>query len=161
MKKVLIITLTFLIALVLTIMPMPDWFKYLRPEWMLMVMLYWSMALPEKMGIFIAFCCGLILDVGLSNYLGQRSIAFIICIFIMGKLYQSVRVLPEIQQIITMFFFFMLYKLILLWMYGMTNQAPDNIYYFFLSAVTSAILWPWLFILLREVRRKFVHTSAV
>ena len=160
MKKYSVILLTFILALVLTIMPMPEWFKYLRPDWLLMVMLYWTMALPERIGIFIAFCCGIVLDVTISSYLGQHALAFIVCVFFMGKLYQGIRILPELQQSITLLFFFLAYKVMLLWQYGMTQQAPNSILYFFLSAFTSAILWPWLFILLREVRRKFIHIAV-
>lgn len=160
MKKYGVILFTFILALVLTIMPMPDWFQYLRPDWLLMVMLYWVMALPERFGIFIAFCCGLVLDVTLSSYLGQHALAFIVCVFFMSKLYQGIRVLPEFQQSVTLLFFFVAYKVMLLWQYGITKQAPNSIFYFFLSALTSAILWPWLFILLREVRRKFIHIAV-
>lgn len=156
MKKISIIVTSFFLALCLTIVPLPDWFSYLRPDWVLMVLLYWTMALPERIGLFSGFVIGLIIDVTVGSFLGQHALAFIVCVFIMNKLYQEIRMVPELQQSVALFFFFVIYKFILLWLYGITGQAPDNIPTFFLSAISSAILWPWLFILLREVRRKFV-----
>jgi len=77
-------------------MPMPEWFRYFRPEWLLMVTLYWCMAYPSNFGVFSALFTGLVLDVTLGSVLGLHAFAFSICIFIMSKFYQSIRILHEL-----------------------------------------------------------------
>ena len=60
---IIIIGLTILIALILMLIPLPEWAHSLRPEWLVLVLIYWTMALPHRVGIGTAFCCGLLLDV--------------------------------------------------------------------------------------------------
>jgi len=43
----LVIYLSLLVALVLMILPLPDWAQIYRPNWMALVLIYWSMALPK------------------------------------------------------------------------------------------------------------------
>ena len=45
-----VIVLTFVIALLLTVIPLPDWARYLRPDWVGLVLIYWCMALPDRVG---------------------------------------------------------------------------------------------------------------
>ena len=58
-----VIILTFVISFVLTIMPMPQIAIHLRPEWSALVLLYWCMALPQRIGVGTGWIVGLLLDV--------------------------------------------------------------------------------------------------
>ena len=49
-----VILVTFIVALGLTIMPLPDALELVRPEWIIMVLVYWVMALPNRVGVGIA-----------------------------------------------------------------------------------------------------------
>ena len=57
-----VIFLTFFIAYLLAIVPFPQWGMNYRPEWVPMVLIYWAMALPYRIGIGFAWFAGLILD---------------------------------------------------------------------------------------------------
>jgi rod shape-determining protein MreD len=46
-----IIALSLVIALMLTALPLPEWAVNWRPAWVAMVLIYWCMALPERVGI--------------------------------------------------------------------------------------------------------------
>ena len=41
-----VILLSFFLALMLTIMPLWDWAEEIRPQWVVLVLIYWTMALP-------------------------------------------------------------------------------------------------------------------
>lgn len=56
----LMIALTFVIAFVLEIMPWPAEFRGYRPAWVVLVLLYWVMAIPNRVNIGIAFLVGLV-----------------------------------------------------------------------------------------------------
>ena len=60
--------LTLLLGLILQVFPLPDWAAQIRPQWPLLFLIYWSMLLPERIGIFPALIVGLFVG-GLLPYL--------------------------------------------------------------------------------------------
>jgi rod shape-determining protein MreD len=69
-------------------------------------------------------------------------------------MHQRVRVFPLWQQAITVGLLLALYMLPVLWVRGITGQSPGT-WLFWAPLVSSVILWPWLFVLLRDVRRRW------
>lgn len=61
--RFLVIYLSLVVAMVLMILPLPDWVQIYRPNWVALVLIYWSMALPKRVGLWFAFFSGIILDV--------------------------------------------------------------------------------------------------
>ena len=57
------ITATFVVAMILMLMPLPDWARAYRPEWIVLALIYWSIAVPKKVGVGIAWMLGLCVDV--------------------------------------------------------------------------------------------------
>ena len=53
-----IILFTLLIALMASIMPMPLIADAFRPDWVLIVLMYWCMALPGRVNIITAWVMG-------------------------------------------------------------------------------------------------------
>ncbi len=147
------ILVTFLIALGLDILPLPGWVIWLRPSWTLLVLLYWAMALPNVVGIFYALMIGLLLDLLNGTVLGEHAVALIVVTYIMIKFHQLIRVYPLMQQTIIIFLLFITYQIIIFAIQGFVGQLPHTILYW-LSGVISTLLWPWVFVLLRDWRRK-------
>ncbi|MGD8265176.1 MAG: rod shape-determining protein MreD, partial [Chromatiales bacterium] len=81
-RGTLIIYLTILLAMILQVFPLPDWAIRLRPQWPLLVLIYWSMLFPDRVGIFTAMIVGLFVDVMLDALLGQHVLAYAIAIYI-------------------------------------------------------------------------------
>jgi len=151
------IVITLLLALMLNMLPLPDWANHLRPDWVSLVLIYWAMALPLLVGVIIAFIFGLLLDVSQSTLLGQHALALVIIIYLVQRLYLRIRVYTLIQQAIFVGILLTIKQLMVLWVSGMINTAPADTSVYFLPALTGAIVWPWLFILLRDIRRRFCH----
>ena len=150
----LLILASLMVAMMLTIMPLPDVLQYLRPEWTALVLMYWSMALPERIGMGVAFIIGLLLDVLSGSLLGQHALSMTIVIFLITNLYQRIRIFPLWQQAIIIWMLLNLYQLLLLWFDGITGQ-PSKGLQFWLPPISGMILWPWVFILLRHLRRYY------
>ena len=70
-----VILLTFVIALLLTVIPLPDWARYLRPDWVGLVLIYWCMALPERVGVTTGWFMGLLVDLLTGTVLGQHALS--------------------------------------------------------------------------------------
>lgn len=154
MHNWLVIILTFIVALVLTLLPMPNWTIWLRPAWVLMVLIYWTMTIPYQVGVGTAWTTGLILDLLSGTLLGEHALAFTIVIYFVVRMHSRLRMYPMLQQGMSILMFVLLYQFILYCTQGFIGQLPrSNLYW--LSPVTSMLLWPWLFVLLRDCGRWF------
>lgn len=151
--KRLVIAGTFFVAIVLAIVPVPVWAEAIRPDWVALVLLFWCLSTPDRIGVGVGWLVGLILDVLYGSLLGQHAAALALIAFLMLKVHLQVRMFPRWQQAVTVFILIALSHLLILWVRGATNQAPSTLAYWLPSA-TSALVWPFLFPLLRDLRRR-------
>ena len=148
-----IIAMSFIIAIMLTALPLPDWAVNWRPDWVAIVLIYWCMAVPDRIGIFIAWFLGLLLDVQQGNALGQNALSMTLIAFLTINSYQRMRAYPLLQQAVLVCFYLLLYKLVMLLILVYLGLNKSD-WTYWMPAITSMLLWPWLFIILRDVRRK-------
>ena len=90
--------LTFLVAFVLLVVPLPDWLQWARPEWVTLTLIYWCIALPQRVGITIGLLAGLGVDVLEGSLFGQHGLALVVVAFLALILYQRLRVYSLLQQ---------------------------------------------------------------
>jgi rod shape-determining protein MreD len=146
--------LTIILGLMLQVFPLPHWADQLRPQWPLLILIYWSMALPHRCGIFTALIVGLFVDVMLDDLLGHHALAYSLAIYVVMTTYKRLRLTPMWQQAVAVFLLLMIERIVSAIVLGATRgQATDAL--FWLSPLIGMLLWPWLFILLRDLRRKF------
>lgn len=154
MHSWVVIATTLLIALILALLPMPDWAIWCRPAWVLMVLIYWGMALPMRVSVGVAWIMGLILDLVSGTLLGEHAMAFTIVIYFVTRMHMRLQMYPMLQQGISVFVFVLLYQFIIYCIQGFVDALPSSQLYW-LSSVTSMLLWPWLYVLMRDCRRWF------
>lgn len=152
------IVLTLVIALTLSVIALPTTLAALRPEWVAMTVIYWSMALPRRVGLGVAWITGLLLDVLTGSLLGQHALGLTVVAYLSIRAHQRVRVYPLWQQAIAIGVMLMVYRILLLWVYGITGHAPDQRVYW-LPVLTSMLLWPLIYLLLRHIRRRLQLTG--
>jgi len=146
------ILVSIVIGLILQIIPMPPPIDLYRPDWLLLILVYWSMALPNRVSVGMAGIAGLILDVLYGTALGVHSFALAIPIYLVSANYQRLRNYSMIQQAFMIFVLCLLYHLTVYWLqYWLTGIEFSWI--FLRPAFTSIFFWPWLFWLLRKFRR--------
>ena len=146
--------ITVIAAFMLAIMPLPDWAVLYRPDWVTLVLIYWVMAFPYKIGVGTAWLAGLLLDVSYGTLMGQHAIGMVLVIYVIHLQHQRLRVASLIQQAIVIFFLLLVKQLLTLWVDGMLGRAPDN-WLYFMPTITSTLLWPWMYLILRDLQRKF------
>lgn len=149
-----VIIISFIVAVMLTALPLPDWAVNWRPAWVPLVLIYWCMAVPNRVGISVGWFMGLILDVQQSTILGQNALGLILIAFLTIKSYQRMRVAPLAQQAVLICFYLLFYELIMLLITGYLGMGSSD-WTYWMPAISSMFLWPWLFIILRDLRRKF------
>ena len=144
-------------AFMLAIMPLPDWAVEFRPDWVTLVLIYWAMAVPSKIGVTVAWFAGLLLDVSYGTLMGQQAIGLVLVIYVIHLQHLRLRVASLLQQAIVVFFLLLIKQLLTLWVDGMLGRATDS-WLYFMPTITSTLLWPWIYLILRDLRRKFsVH----
>ena len=149
-----IIFLTFLGAYVLALLPMPQWLQLARPEWVALVLIYWCLALPQRVGIVTGLLLGVGLDVLEGAVLGQNGLALVIVSLMSLMLYQRLRVYSLWQQSTEVFVLIGVNQLICQWVQSLEGIGASDLT-FLLPAVASALLWPVVLHLLRELRRSY------
>jgi rod shape-determining protein MreD len=154
MQTSLAIILSILAALLLSVMPMPDPVSLGRPMWLAMVLAYWVMALPHRVGLLTAWLAGLVSDVLFGQLFGQNALVMTLVVWMVLLLYQRIRRFPLWQQSLVMLPVFGIAQMVLLWLNSLSGNRPPTLL-FLLPAVVSAVLWPWVFSLLRGVKRRF------
>jgi rod shape-determining protein MreD len=150
----IIVILTLLIALMASIMPLPLSVDAFRPDWVLIVLLYWTMALPSHVNIITAWIMGFLLDVLLGSVLGVHAAAMAVAIYIVAESFQKIRNFSVWQQALITGVLAALYHLVVFWLQRLLIDVTFLTSYLY-PVITSIILWPWMFLLLRKVRRHF------
>lgn len=150
----IIIIFTLLLALMASIMPLPLSVDAFRPDWVLIVLIYWTMALPSRVNIITAWVMGFLLDVLLGSVLGVHAAAMAIAIFIVAENFQKIRNFSVWQQALITGVVAALYHLVAFWLQRFLLDITFVTSYLY-PVITSIALWPWIFLLMRKVRRHF------
>lgn len=149
-----VIVLSFVTAFLLTILPLPDWAGPFRPEWAALVLIYWCMALPQRVGVGVGWLAGLFLDVLKGALLGQYALSLALIAYVVLKLHRRIRVFPLWQQAFSILTLLALGQLLVAWSDGIAGRPPKD-WLYWAPSVTGMLLWPWVFVVLRDVRRRF------
>lgn len=147
------ISISILISLVLQIMPLPIQVDIYRPDWVLIVLAYWSMALPNRVNVGIAFFTGVALDILLGTTLGIHSFALSLSVYVLAANYQRLRNYSVWQQAIVIGLLSALYHLVVFWLEHLLTDIYFQFAYLW-PVLTSMVLWPWVFWVLRKARRQ-------
>lgn len=149
-----VIMLTLTVAFLLDSLPLPLWLARLNPDWLALVLIYWCLVLPQRVGIGTGWVLGLLVDAARSSLLGQHALVYAILAFLALKSHRQVRVYPLWQQALSVTLFLLVGRLLLFWINGMLGYPPTDGW--FLAPLLSALLvWPPLYILLRDLSYQF------
>lgn len=149
-----VILLSFVVALILSALPLPEALQGWRPEWVVLVMFYWIVALPDRVGIGTAWVLGILLDVLEGSLLGLNALALTVVAYFTLLFYQRVRMFSWLQQSLFVFAIVALNQILSHWIKGILGVSAQTLM-FLIPAFISALLWPWIFVLMRGVRRGF------
>ena len=150
----LVVWRTLFVGLLSQIMPLPSIVEAWRPDWLLMILIYWSIALPHRYNILTAWLMGLALDILLGATLGVRSLAMSLVIYMAILHCQRLRNFPKWQQALVVMVLIVIYHLIIYWVEFVMDGAKFHTD-LFLPALSGLVFWPWIFWILRRIRRHY------
>ena len=90
--------LSFIVALLLGLLPLPDLLQPLRPYWLALVVAYWVLESPDKAGLGLAFIAGLLADLAFGSLLGEQALRLVVMAFIIQRFRARMRFFPVSQQ---------------------------------------------------------------
>ena len=152
-RNLWVIWVSFALALLLSVAPMPAFMETGRPLWLALFMTAWTLALPHRVGMTTAWILGLAADVLYGTLLGQNALILTFLTFLVLSLHQRLRMVPMWQQSLVLLVVFGLAQLVQLWLNALTGNRPPTLL-FILPALVSALLWPWVYGALRLIRQR-------
>ena len=132
---------TVLVALVLTLVPLPAWLAIIRPDFLVLVVFYWSVQTPRSAGIGLGWVCGLLLDAFQGPVLGEHALAVALVAYLGVREHQRIRTKPLLQQALVLLAVLALYEFVL-WAIDGWSGHPLTTPLRWVPALTGALLWP-------------------
>jgi rod shape-determining protein MreD len=128
-------------ALVLTLLPLPSWLEIIRPGFLALTVLYWSITAPRAGGITLGWFCGLMLDAFEGPVLGEHALALALLAYLGVREHQRIRSKPIFQQSLIVFAALVIYEFVLFAIDGWTGHALTTPLRW-VPTLTGALVWP-------------------
>jgi rod shape-determining protein MreD len=153
-KGSMAIIISFAVAMLMNAMPWLDSLSLVKPDWVALVLIYWVMAIPNRIGVFSGFLLGLFVDVLDGNLFGINALSLAVVAYLIQIIFHRLRLFPRWKQAINVAVVIGIHKMIVLSLSSLISPVSIDFYYW-LPLIGSALFWPWVFIILRDVRRNF------
>ena len=147
-----IILITIILGLFVSLITLP--LGYYAPEWILLIIIYWAIAVPSNSKLFLAFLSGILVDIVYGQVLGISSLFFVLLLYIILRLYNSLRYMTIAQQAVVLFIFIFLKQHLLVWAYYIIDRNIDY-QALLVGSIVTASIWPLIYYTLRFIRRRF------
>ena len=145
--------LSVLLAVLLGIVPLPDAVAPMRPYFLGLVLVYWLLETPDRVGMGAAFCVGMIGDLAFGTLIGEQALRLTVLAFIVQRFRARLRFFPLWQQSLAVFALLVNDRVIAA---AVRVALDENLprWPFWLSPVIALPLWPWLVLLFDTLRMR-------
>ena len=150
--KVWVIPATFLASYVLISFPVGLQWRGYAPDWVTLVLIYWCMAAPQRVGVGAAWLVGLGLDLLTFGLVGSHALTKTVIAFLVGRVALRLRVYPVWQQTAFILILLVVETAILVAIKYLVDGRLGGMVSWPALAVGVAV-WPLLFWILRRWRR--------
>src|SRR5690606_35202098 len=93
-----VLPVSLLVALLLGLVPLPEFLQPLRPYWLALVLAYWLLEAPDRVGLGAAFVVGVLADLAFGSLLGEQALRLVVLAFILERFRARLRFFPLSQQ---------------------------------------------------------------
>src|SRR5512143_2519422 len=152
------IALTLLLALSGNLLPLSGTALALRPDFLALVLLYWCIQEPRFVGVGVAWCVGLLLDVGDATLFGQHALAYAVLAYAAEYFRRRVLRFPLMQQALQVAVLLALCAGLVV-LVRVVGGAPLPRWTYAVPPLSGALLWPVVSVLLQWPQRP-AHSSA-
>ncbi|PQO90673.1 rod shape-determining protein MreD [Massilia phosphatilytica] len=157
----LFIAFSLVCAFMLNLLPWGRWVG--APDFVALVLVFWGIHQPRKVGIGIAFCMGLLMDVHDATLLGENALAYTLLSYLAIMIHRRVLWFPLATQAMHVFPLLLLTQAIQVMVrFFVTGRFPGALV--FIESVIAVALWPVITWLLLAPQRRAVdkdHTRPI
>jgi rod shape-determining protein MreD len=146
------IVLTLLVALLANTVPMSGLALTLKPDFLALVLLYWCIQEPRLIGVGVAWCLGLMMDVVDATVFGQHALAYAVLAYGAGYFRRRVLRFSLWQQAAQVAVLLLLSSGLVL-LVRIAGGAPPPRWTYAVGSLTGALLWPLVTALLQWPQR--------
>ena len=154
-----VILIPLAVAVVLTLLPLPPVVDVLRPYWVALVLIYWSLETQDMVFLGMAFVTGIVLDFLTGSLLGQHALSLVIIVYLATRFRARLRFFPPWQQAFSVLALLINDRIILLWIVSLRGEPLPSLAYW-LPPIVGTLLWPWLFLALDRFRGRMRHRTV-
>ena len=142
---------SLVVALLLGLLPLQALLQPLRPYWLALVLAYWVIETPERVGLGIAFASGVIADLMFGGLLGEQALRLVIMTFILQRFRTRLRFFPLAQQALAIGVL-LLNDRVVAAAVRLALGEPALPWHYWWAPLLGMLLWPPLFLLLDAIR---------
>lgn len=146
------IVFTFIAALLINLLPWSGWWLLAKPDFVALVVLYWCIQQPRKVGFASAWLLGIVMDVAEGSLLGQHALAYSVLAFAGIVLHRRVLMFTMRDQILHVLVLLLLNDVMVLAVRMLAGAGFPGVTYF-IGSLVAAALWPALSTLFKLPQR--------
>ena len=148
-----LIFLTIMVAVLLSLLPLPDFLLPFKPYWVALVVIYWSLETHDMIRMGLAFIIGLVVDILSGSLMGLHALSLVVMVFLIQRFRSRLRFFPPWQQALSVLGLLVNDRIILIWITALLGE-PLPTWKYWLPPLVGMALWPWLFLLLDRTRAR-------
>ena len=146
-----LILVTMAVAFVLALWPLPDYLAPFRPNWLALVLCYWVLEAPEQEGHAQSGALGLAADLAFGTLIGEQALRLCVIAFIVLRFRPRLRFFTLWQQAFAVLALLLNDRVVVLMIRALSGEGlPPPA--FWIAPCVGAFFWPWLYLLLDDVR---------
>ena len=142
---------SFAIALLLGLLPLPGWLQGYRPYWLALVLVFWLIEAPDRVGIGFGFLIGLLADIAFGSLLGEQALRLTVMAFIVQRFRLQLRFFPLSQQALALAGLLLNDRVVAAAVHLALGEPLPPLASWW-SPLVGMLLWPPLFVLLDRLR---------
>lgn len=140
-RALTVMLISFFIAALFSLGVVPASIHGFSIDWLVIILIYWALVAPEKVGVFFAWIIGLLLDIFQFSIIGMHAIALLLIIYLVTKFYLRIRLFNIFQQAGLVFFLLLLYHTAVFWI-GSTLGVISVGIFPWKTIIASTVCWP-------------------
>ena len=138
-------------ATLVLVVPIPGGLGPARPYLLAMLLCYWLLEAPDRIGLGVAFLAGLAADLVAGTLFGEQALRLVVLVFLVQRFRARLRFFPLWQQALAVAALLLNDRLVVLAVH-LAAGLPQAHWTAWASPLLGFALWPWLFLLLDEMR---------
>ena len=142
---------TVFFAMVLLVIPAPELIRDFLPDWVSLVLIYWALALPTRMGVSLAWLAGLVVDLFTLGIPGAHALSKAVLVYVVKILALRVRAYPLWQQSVMVMLLLGLEVLVLA-IVDIVTEGGLGVLHRWTAVIVGGLAWPLVYVALRRSR---------